>query len=180
MIIMTDLFHKTRWLYTPSDMDDIPANSNHLQSTLINDLPTVSIISFGIRNGPLNPPPDLSIDLRSLPNPPKNTRTGHTGLSSSLREWLFSDAVIRQRFQHVCRQIQECLDDAKAYGKTQVVVGVNCQIGRHRSVAVVEELGRLRFDGWNVIIGHRDVHRDLKRTSQKHRLRQEQVDHEVI
>jgi hypothetical protein len=38
----------------------------------------------------------------------------------------------------------------------------------------VEELGRVRFDGWNVIISHRDVHRG--RASRKHRPRREQVE----
>ena len=152
--------------------DDIPVNNNHLRS-LENDLPTVCIISFGIRRRPLSPPPDLSIDLRSLPNPPKHIRTGHTGLSKPLRDWLFADELVQQRFERVRTQVQECLDDAKANGQTEVVVGVNCEIGKHRSVAVVEELGRLRFDDWNVITRHRDVH--LKRSVQKHRLHRDRT-----
>jgi len=155
--------------------DDIPVNDNR-STTLENNLPTVYIVSFGIHFGRLGPPPDLSIDLRSLPNPPKNIRTGHTGLSKPLRDWIFADPLVQQRFQHVRIQIRECLNDAQANGKTQVVVGVNCQIGKHRSVAVVEELGRWRFDGWNVITRHRDVHR--KRSSQKYRHREREAMHD--
>ena len=148
-------------------MDDIMANTNHL-SGAENDLPIVYIISFGVLNGPLSPHPDLSIDLRSLPNPPKHIRNGQTGLSKPLRDWLFVDALAQQRFQQTCRLIREYLDVARMDGLRRVVVGVNCQIGRHRSVAVVEELGRVRFEGWNVVIRHRDVHR--KRASRKHQV----------
>ena len=146
--------------------DMIPINANH-SSNLLNDLPTVHIISYGFRLGPLTPPPHLSIDLRSLPNPPKAIRTGHTGLSKPLRDWLFTDNAVQDRFQDACRRVQDCLDQAKADGVNEVLVGVNCEIGKHRSVAFVEELGRVRFKGWNVVIGHRDVH--LKRSNQKHR-----------
>lgn len=152
------------------DVEDNILANNHL-SSLENDLPTVYIISFGIHNGPLSPHPDLSIDLRSLPNPPKHIRTGQTGLSKPLRDWLFADALAQQRFQHTCSQIREYLDHAKVGGQSRVIVGVNCQIGRHRSVAVVEELGKVRFEGWNVAIRHRDVHR--KRTSRKHQVYRE-------
>ncbi|KAH6906006.1 hypothetical protein BKA70DRAFT_1289982 [Coprinopsis sp. MPI-PUGE-AT-0042] len=42
----------------------------------------------------------------------------------------------------------------------EVSVGVFCQLGRHRSVAVVEELGKWRWNTrseWDVVIGHRDL-----------------------
>ena len=52
-----------------------------------------------------------------------------------------------------CRRVQDCLDQAlKANGVDEVLVGVNCEIGKHRSVAFVEELGRVRFKGWNVVV----------------------------
>jgi RNase adaptor protein for sRNA GlmZ degradation len=145
---------------------DIPANSNHATS-LVNDLPIVHIISFGHRRGPLSPPSDLSIDLRSLPCPPKSIRGGRTGVSKTLRDWLFTNETVQERFQVARGRIHRRLDQAEAEGRTEVVVGVNCELGKHRSVAFVEELGRVRFRGWNVVIGHRDAH--LKRSSQKHR-----------
>lgn len=39
----------------------------------------------------------------------------------------------------------------------EVRVGIYCTIGRHRSVALVEELSRMEWPGWRVRVMHRDV-----------------------
>lgn len=36
-------------------------------------------------------------------------------------------------------------------------VGIFCEMGRHRSVAMVEELARLEWPGWDVEVVHRNV-----------------------
>lgn len=151
-------------------MDNSPLfeNTNHSQS-LENDLPTLSITSFGHRRGPLLPAPDLSFDLRDLPNPPKNVRTGHTGLSKALRDSFLSIEVVKTRFETVCDLISARLQEAQANGEDQVTVGVFCELGKHRSVSMVEQLGQTRFRGWNVIIQHRDVH--IKRSGPMNKLR---------
>jgi hypothetical protein len=40
---------------------------------------------------------------------------------------------------------------------TMLRVGVYCAMGRHRSVAMVEELARLSWPGWRVQVEHRDI-----------------------
>ncbi|KDR75289.1 hypothetical protein GALMADRAFT_140814 [Galerina marginata CBS 339.88] len=142
--------------------DELFTNTNH-SSNLENDLPTIFITSFGHRRGPLVPTPDISVDLRTLPNPPKNVRTGQTGLSKVLREWLFSDDQVQRRFDGICTLIQDRIRTAQANGVHEITVGVCCELGKHRSVAVVEQLGETRFKGWNVMVNHRDVH--LKRSN---------------
>lgn len=42
-------------------------------------------------------------------------------------------------------------------GGLEVRVGIYCTIGRHRSVALVEELSRMEWPGWRVRVMHRDV-----------------------
>jgi RNase adaptor protein for sRNA GlmZ degradation len=152
----------------PLDDDDLFVNTNHASSTE-NDLPTVFISSYGHRLGPLLPTPQISIDLRNLPNPPKNVRTGQTGLSKPLRNYLFSMDEVQRRFEEVVTRISSRLQEASNNGEDEIRVGVCCEIGKHRSVAVVEELERTRFPGWNVVVAHRDVH--LKRSNQKDRSR---------
>jgi RNase adaptor protein for sRNA GlmZ degradation len=49
------------------------------------------------------------------------------------------------------------LREAKESGCRNVIVGVNCELGRHRSVAFVEELGHMKWDGWETVIEHRDL-----------------------
>jgi len=144
----------------PLEDDDLYVNANHT-SSLENDLPTVFISSYGHRLGPLLPTPQIAIDLRNLPNPPKNVRTGHTGLSKTLRDYLFSMDEVQRRFEEIMTRISSRLQEASDNGEDEIRVGVCCEIGKHRSVAVVEELGRTRFPGWNVVVAHRDVH--LKR-----------------
>ena len=144
--------------------DDLFVNTNHTSSTE-NDLPTLFISSYGHRLGPLLPTPQLSIDVRHLPNPPKNVRTGQTGISKPLRNWLFSVDEVQQRFKEITIQISSRLQEASDNGVGEIRVGVCCEIGKHRSVAVVEELGRTKFPGWNVVVAHRDVHH--KRSNQK-------------
>jgi len=155
--------------------DDIPVNTNHA-SSVQNDLPIVHITSYGYRRGPLQPAPDVIFDMRALPNPPKNVRTGQTGLSKQLREWLFSDDMVQKRFGEVRTTIQTRLDEAKADGEHEITIGVHCELGKHRSVSIVEELAKTRFEGWNVVVDHRDVH--LKRSSQKDRSRRGQMEND--
>jgi len=144
--------------------DNLFVNTNHTSSPE-NDLPTVFIFSYGHRLGPLLPTPQISFDLRNLPNPPKNVRIGQTGLSKPLRDGLFSINEVQQRFKEITTHISSRLREAGDSGEGEVRVGVCCEIGKHRSVAVVEELGRTRFPGWNVVVAHRDVHH--KRSNQK-------------
>jgi len=40
---------------------------------------------------------------------------------------------------------------------TLLRVGIFCAMGRHRSVAMVEELKNLPWPGWHVVIEHRDI-----------------------
>jgi RNase adaptor protein for sRNA GlmZ degradation len=152
---------------TPVD-DNLFENTNHTSSTE-NDLPTVFISSYGHRLGPLLPNPQISIDVRNLPNPPKNVRTGQTGLSKPLRDGLFSMDAVQQRFKEITMHISSRLREASNNGEAEIRVGICCEIGRHRSVAIVEELGRTKFPGWNVVVAHRDVHH--KRSNQKNRSR---------
>ncbi|KJA23212.1 hypothetical protein HYPSUDRAFT_40008 [Hypholoma sublateritium FD-334 SS-4] len=134
-------------------------------SPLENDFPTLYITSYGHRFGPLATPPRIAVDLRTLPNPPKTIRSGQTGLSKPLRDWLFVNEEVLARFSEICGRIRAELDEVGARGEKELKVGVNCEMGKHRSVAVVEELARTKFEGWNVVVDHRDVHR--KRSSKK-------------
>ncbi|KAF8177039.1 hypothetical protein BJ912DRAFT_986370 [Pholiota molesta] len=140
--------HVEGGLEGPSQDEPLPTNQNHTRPTE-NDLPTIHITSYGHRLGPLLPAPDLAFDLRALPNPPKNR--------------------VQRRFQETCAAIRSRAEEAAASGVGALSVGVCCELGKHRSVAFVEELGRVRFEGWNVVVRHRDVHR--KNSSQKTGLR---------
>ena len=155
-----------------SDSDWLISNTNRGEEPNgdLSIIPTIYISSFGHRRGPLVPTPDLSFDLRSLPNPPKNVRTSQAGLHKPLRNWLFSNPQVQNRFNDVCEAIRRGVQNAEANGIPELRVGVFCELGKHRSVSIVEELGRQRFDGWNIVVEHRDVH--LKSSNRHKKVRQ--------
>ncbi|KAF9458584.1 hypothetical protein BDZ94DRAFT_1226093 [Collybia nuda] len=125
---------------------------NHNLSLPLDSLPLMRIVSWGHRRGPLVPPPQVSIDLRRLPNPPKQVRTNQTGLSGAFRDSLFALEAVQHRFERVCLIIRQALSEAGAAGVETIIVGVNCELGKHRSVAFAEELGRIKWNGWKVVV----------------------------
>jgi UPF0042 nucleotide-binding protein len=121
---------------------------------------TMTILSFGYKYGlPLDA--DLVIDMRFLPNPYWVPEL--RPLDGTDRE--VADYVLSQpgAAEFVDRYL-ELLDLAGAgyrrEGKRYLTVAVGCTGGKHRSVAVAEELGR-RLGGRGTTV--RVVHRDLGR-----------------
>jgi len=128
----------------------------------LNERLTVSVISFGFKHGaPLDV--DTLFDVRFLPNPHYDPilrpLTGHDAP--------VSEAVLNtedcQEFLTKTRDLLTFLVPRyAAEGKTYFTVGIGCTGGRHRSVAIVEELVKslasLNGD-LNLHIRHRDVER---------------------
>lgn len=129
----------------------------------IENRPIIYISSFGHRRGPLIPSPDLSFDVQRLPCPRGNLITTQAGFYKPLRDWLFSNPQVQSRFNDICEAIKRSVQNAEANGVRELNVGVCCELGKHRSVSIVEELKTQRFNDWNVIVRHRDVH--LKSTN---------------
>ena len=71
--------------------------------------PVLILYSHG-RTPPLNPPPDLKYDLRSIPNPPKNARDAHDGRSKRLREHLLGELKFVQKLDEVESEILEAME----------------------------------------------------------------------
>lgn len=131
---------------------------------------------------PLNPPPDLKYDLRSAPNPPKAIRDKCTGLDKRLREHLLAEEKFLEMLDRAERDIREAMEGVverwKERGESAEVekdeddeeyedsegdgpvlrVGAFCAMGKHRSVAFVEELARKKWP-WDVTVEHRDLYR---------------------
>ncbi|KAF9047378.1 hypothetical protein BJ165DRAFT_1526696 [Panaeolus papilionaceus] len=152
--------------FSESSDEGIPKNDNH-SVVHAEDIGTIYLTSYSHKRGPLVPTPHVTFDLRALPNPPKSVRAHQSGVHLQLREWLFSNPEVRSRFDTIYGSILERVREAEAAGERVLNVGIFCQMGRHRSVTFVEELGRRRFDDWSVSINHRDLH--LKRCKLGHR-----------
>lgn len=103
---------------------------------------TVSLVSFGFKHGvPLDA--NLVFDVRFLPNPyyiPELKPL--TGQSPALQEYIFADAIAQQTYQRIRDMALEFLPLYSEERRTHVTIAVGCTGGQHRSVALVERLGR--------------------------------------
>jgi RNase adapter protein RapZ len=120
----------------------------------------VAIESFGFKHGlPLDA--DIVMDLRFLPNPhwepDLRPLTGH---DPKVRDYVLETAVGSEFVDRFDELLAMLVPQYQAEGRSYLTVAVGCTGGRHRSVAVAEELAaRMRQRGFAVRATHRDVSR---------------------
>ena len=140
-------------------------NTNQLRSRIVEifanvdslDALRVSLVSFGYSNG-IPRDVDLVFDCRFLPNPHwvEDLRP-LTGLDPAVSSYVIEQEPA-QHFLHDVVQLLEWQIPAFAKeGKSYLSVAIGCTGGRHRSVAIAEEL-RQRLHIANAVI-HRDIAR---------------------
>jgi len=118
----------------------------------------VTFVSFGFKHGlPLEF--NLVFDVRFLPNPYfEPTLTHLDGRDPEVAKFVFGPEGTE-----IVRQIEGLLRFALPQflkeGKLYVTICVGCTGGRHRSVAVIEELRRRLGNEWDILVRHRDVER---------------------
>jgi UPF0042 nucleotide-binding protein len=121
---------------------------------------TVSLISFGFKHGtPLDV--DTLLDVRFLPNPHYDPELRPlTGHDPPVREAVLSSDDCQEFLEKASNLFSFLIPRYAAEGKTYFTVGIGCTGGRHRSVAITEELAkRLRDEdtGIDLFIRHRDA-----------------------
>jgi UPF0042 nucleotide-binding protein len=120
----------------------------------------LSVMSFGFKHGlPLDV--DNVFDVRFLPNPHwvEGLRP-LTGLHAPVRDYVLGQPAAQQFLGRIEDLMAFLLPAYIAEGKSYLTVAVGCTGGRHRSVALAEELGtRIRALGFDLTVYHRDVAR---------------------
>lgn len=121
---------------------------------------TVSLISFGFKNGaPLDV--DMLLDTRFLANPHYDPELRPlTGHDEAVRDAVLGQKDAEEFLDRTSGLLAFLVPRYAAEGKTYFTLGVGCTGGRHRSVAVVEELAkRLREGDFDVdlFVRHRDL-----------------------
>jgi UPF0042 nucleotide-binding protein len=123
------------------------------------DALNVTLVSFGYRNGiPANS--DLVIDVRFLPNPYfVEGLKPHPGTDPRVSEWVLGRPQTQEFLEHLESLLAFLLPQYKAEGKSYLTVSIGCTGGRHRSVALAEELSKRLTDKHRarVKVTHRDV-----------------------
>lgn len=118
----------------------------------------INIISFGFKHG-LPQTCDLVFDVRFLDNP---------YYVAELKNLTGNDAPVRDYVMHLenCPEFIKKLEDMitfllplyRSEGKEILEIGIGCTGGKHRSVAITNELAeRFKQKGYSVFSEHRDI-----------------------
>ncbi len=121
----------------------------------------LTVLSFGFKYG-LPVDADLVADVRFLPNPHWVPELRpHTGRDAPVREYVLAQdgaGEFLDRYEGLLRLVFE---GYAREGKRYALLAVGCTGGKHRSVAMTEQLAaRLAGDGVDVQVVHRDLGRE--------------------
>jgi UPF0042 nucleotide-binding protein len=122
---------------------------------------TISLVSFGFKHGvPFDA--DLVFDVRFLPNPHfVEGLRALDGRDARVREFILAHEESRELLRRLEDFLGFVLPAYQREGKAYLTVAVGCTGGRHRSVALVEELrGFLDRLGLAASVVHRDMDRE--------------------
>ena len=116
----------------------------------------VSLVSFGFRYG-VPPEADLVLDVRFFPNPyfVEDLRP-LTGLDPRVSGFVLQQPDATEFLDRTEAYLEFLLPRYRAEGKVYLTVGIGCTGGKHRSVALAEELGRRLGGPRAVHVRHRD------------------------
>lgn len=118
----------------------------------------VRIISFGFKYG-IPADADMVFDVRFLPNPFYIDELKHlTGNDKPVQDYVMSYPEAGEFLDKLCDIISFLLPNYVKEGKHQLVIGIGCTGGKHRSVTLANELyHRMRDKGkYGLTIAHRD------------------------
>jgi UPF0042 nucleotide-binding protein len=121
----------------------------------------LSIVSFGYKYGmPVDA--DLVADCRFLPNPHWIAELAPmTGQDEPVREYILSQDGAEEFLHAYTELLNVVLPGYEREGKRFVTLAVGCTGGKHRSVAMAEQLvARLAGTGPDVQVVHRDLGRE--------------------
>ena len=118
----------------------------------------ISIMSFGFKNG-IPADADLVFDVRFLPNPfYVESLKKLTGNDKAVRDYVMSFPEADQFMDKLTDMISFLIPGYVKEGKNQLVIGIGCTGGQHRSVTIANALAaRLRGGDYGINLYHRDV-----------------------
>jgi RNase adapter protein RapZ len=170
--VLEAIEHERGLLRTVKDQADLvidtsELNVHQLKDRLITSFAAVdhqqlqvAVESFGFKHGlPLDA--DIVMDVRFLPNPHwEDALRPLTGHDPSVRDFVLERSSTQSFLEHLEALLVDVLPGYRAEGRVYLTIAVGCTGGRHRSVAIAEELSRrLGERGVVARTSHRDVGR---------------------
>ncbi len=122
----------------------------------------VSVMSFGFKYG-IPQDADLVFDVRFLPNPYYiEGLKEKTGNEREVQEYVLNNDRARTFVEKLKDMMDFLLPSYILEGKNQLVIGIGCTGGKHRSVALANVLYHYieKKENYGVRIEHRDIEKD--------------------
>lgn len=124
----------------------------------------VTILSFGFKYG-IPGDADLVFDVRFLPDPYyiQDLRP-MSGNDAPVRDYVMSSETARKFLDKLVDMVQFLIPNYVAEGKNQLVIGIGCTGGKHRSVTLANALyyALEQEEGYGLKIEHRDIEKDAR------------------
>ncbi|MDO5041809.1 MAG: RNase adapter RapZ, partial [Peptoniphilus sp.] len=121
---------------------------------------TITVCSFGFKYGTLTDA-DLIFDVRFIPNPyyiPELKE--YTGEDEAVKAFVLKNAITEKFIEKISDLLTFLIPHYTEEGKSGLIIGIGCTGGRHRSVAIAEELKNILEEGGErVVLTHRDIKR---------------------
>jgi UPF0042 nucleotide-binding protein len=133
---------------------------SYFDASAAQDEIVITVMSFGYKHGlPLDA--DMVLDVRFLPNPHwVDSLRPLSGLDDPVREFVLQQSAADDFLNRTRDLMTTLLPGYQKEGRHYLTLAVGCTGGRHRSVALAEELAdMIREKGFSVNVLHRDVQR---------------------
>jgi RNase adapter protein RapZ len=118
---------------------------------------TLLFTSFGFKHGiPLDA--DFVFDVRCLPNPHYDLKLRPmTGRDAPVKAFLEQQSLVHDMYQDIQNFVTRWLPSFVQENRSYLTIAIGCTGGQHRSVHIVEELGKHFSQQQQVLIRHREL-----------------------
>jgi UPF0042 nucleotide-binding protein len=122
---------------------------------------TLLFTSFGFKHGiPLDA--DFVFDVRCLPNPHYDLKLRPmTGRDAPVKAFLEQQPLVHDMYQDIQNFVTRWLPSFVQENRSYLTIAIGCTGGQHRSVHIVEELGKHFSQQQKVLIRHRELELSL-------------------
>ncbi|SFD22062.1 RNase adapter RapZ [Clostridium uliginosum] len=143
-------------------------NENYGDNLCVEKQLSITVLSFGFKYGiPVDS--DLVFDVRFIPNPfyiPELKQ--YSGNDKAVKDYVLKQEETSTFIDKLQDMLKYLIPNYIKEGKRQLIISIGCTGGRHRSVAIANEVyTRLNKDNYKAKIEHRDVGEDLHRGEKK-------------
>lgn len=122
----------------------------------------ITVLSFGFKYG-IPTDADLVFDVRFLPNPYYiEELRPMSGNDKAVRDYVMENDKAEEFLNKLVDMVEFLIPNYILEGKTQLVIGIGCTGGKHRSVTLANELYEAleKSDNYGIRIEHRDIGKD--------------------